>query len=56
MPEIKTRVPRYVFILLVLISHFIAVSVKADPGDIDIYQDDIIIVKASATLKNACQE
>lgn len=46
----KTRIPCYVFILLVLISQFFAEPVKADPGDNDIYQEGNFLIGVGAAI------
>jgi len=46
----KQRIPHYALLALVLISHLIIAPVKADPGDIDIYQDAKILLGVGAAI------
>ena len=50
MPEMKKGVPCYRLLSLVLISYLIIAPVKADPGDIDIYEDGKILLGVGAAI------
>jgi hypothetical protein len=50
MSDMKRRIPCYGLLSIVLIGHLIMAPVKADPGDIEIYQDGKILLGVGAAI------